>query len=223
MSIVVIGPVTNIARAIMADPTFPSKIKEIVYMGGSFYLPGNSSASAEFNWWADPGCGQDRGPTAMGRHSTEAYELYGNQIIDGLEANHNTGAMPLDLYDQMVANTFPGIQELFLKREAAITERGGTNFAPSNIWDLYAAAYLIDPSIVLSWNDDPRPEDGVPQDIYGVYVDVDSNMGENYGRSTAYREEVGPVGARKGAIMNFIDEEKFWNDIVVPLATGQGE
>jgi inosine-uridine nucleoside N-ribohydrolase len=223
ISLVVIGPVTNIARAIMADPTFPSKIKQIVYMGGSFYLPGNSSASAEFNWWADPDAAKIAVRQQWGDTSTEAYELYGNQIIDGLEANHNTGAMPLDLYEQMVANTFPGIQELFLKREAAITERGGTNFAPSNIWDLYAAAYLIDPSIVLSWNDDPRPEDGVPQDIYGVYVDVDSNMGENYGRSTAYREEVGPVGARKGAIMNFIDEEKFWNDIVVPLATGQGE
>ena len=44
--IAAIGPLTNIARAIMKDPTFPSKVKEIVYMGGSFYIPGNSSASA---------------------------------------------------------------------------------------------------------------------------------------------------------------------------------
>lgn len=54
LTVVAIGPLTNIARAIMKDPTFPSKVEEMVYMGGSFYLPGNSSAAAEFNWWADP-------------------------------------------------------------------------------------------------------------------------------------------------------------------------
>jgi len=218
ITLVVIGPVTNIARAIMADPTFPSKVKQIVYMGGSFYLPGNSSAAAEFNWWADPDAAKIAVRQQWGDTDSQTYELHGNQVIAGLEANHNTGGMPPDLYTQMVEDTFPGIQELFLKREQEIADGGGTNFAPSNIWDLFAAAYAIDPAIVLSWNDDPRPEDGVPQDIYGVYVDVDSDMGSSYGKSIAYDDETGPVGARKAAIENFIDEEKFWNDIVYPLS-----
>lgn len=217
VTLVVIGPVTNIARAIMKDPTFSSKVKEIAYMGGSFYLPGNSSASAEFNWWADPDAAKIAVRAPWGDPDSETWQSYGNQMIAGLEANANTGAMPEDLYRVMVDNTFPGIQELFAKREAGIEARGGTSFGPSNIWDLFAAAWVIDPSIVLSWNDDPRPEGDVPQPIYGVYVDVNTNTGIDFGRSTAFSETQGPVGAQKAAIQNYIDEDKFWNEIVLPL------
>ncbi len=40
VKLVAIGPLTNIARAILKDPSFPSKVAEIVYMGGAFYVPG---------------------------------------------------------------------------------------------------------------------------------------------------------------------------------------
>ncbi|MGD8485953.1 MAG: nucleoside hydrolase [Chloroflexota bacterium] len=217
VTVVAIGPLTNIARAIMKDPTFPSKVKEMVYMGGSFYLPGNSSASAEFNWWADPEAAKVAVRQQWGDPESESYASYGNQVIAGLEANANTGAMPEDLYREMVDGTYPGIQELFLAREEA-REAQGRPITIGNIWDLFAAAYVIDPSIVLSWNDDPRPEGDVPQPIYGVYVDVDTNDGLDYGRSLAFREDVGPVGTQKAAIENFIDEEKFWTELVVPLS-----
>lgn len=216
VTLVVIGPVTNIARAIMEDPTFPSKVKEIAYMGGSFYLPGNSSASAEFNWWGDPDAAKISVRQQWGDPESESYQVYGNQMITGLEANENTGAMPEDLYLEMVANTYPGMRELFDARDES-RKAEGRDLAPSNIWDLFAAAWVIEPSIVLSWNDAPRPEDGVPQPISGVYVDVNMEMGPDYGRSIAYREDVGPVGTRKAAIQNFIDEEKFWNEVVLPL------
>jgi inosine-uridine nucleoside N-ribohydrolase len=218
VTIVAIGPLTNIARAIMLDPTFPSKVKEIAYMGGSFYQPGNSSASAEFNWWADPDAAKISVRQQWGDPESESYQLYGNQMIAGLEANANTGGMPEDLYYQMVENTYPGMQELFLANEQRIADGGWGSVVPDNIWDLFAAAWVIDPAIVLSWNDAPRPEDGVPQPISGVYVDVNSEMGIDYGRSTAFSEDTGPVGARKAAIQNFIDEEKFWNEIVYPLS-----
>jgi inosine-uridine nucleoside N-ribohydrolase len=217
VTIVAIGPLTNIARAIMADPTFPSKVKEIAYMGGSFYLPGNSSASAEFNWWADPDAAKISVRQQWGDLESESYQVHGNQMIAGLEANENTGGMPEDLYYQMVENTWPGMQELFHAREAAIEAGAWGTIAPDNIWDLFAAAWVIDPSIVLSWNNAPRPEDGTPQPISGVFIDVNSEMGIDYGRATAFSEDIGPVGARKAAIQNFIDEDKFWNDVVVPL------
>ena len=217
LTVVAIGPLTNIARAIMKDPTFPSKVKEMVYMGGSFYLPGNSSASAEFNWWADPEAAKVAVRQQWGDPGSESFASYGNQMIAGLEANANTGAMPEDQYHEMVEGTFPGIQELFLAREES-RKAQGRPITIGNIWDLFAAAYVIDPSIVLSWNDDPRPEGDVPQPIYGVYVDVDTNDGLDYGRSLAFREDVGPVGTQKAAIQNFIDEEKFWTEVVVPLS-----
>lgn len=53
MTLVPVGPLTNIAVAIRADPRICKKIKEIMIMGGGS-LVNNSSPSAEFNIWADP-------------------------------------------------------------------------------------------------------------------------------------------------------------------------
>ena len=111
VTIVAIGPLTNIARAIMQDPTFASKVKEIAYMGGSFYMPGNSSATAEFNWWADPDAAKISVRQQWGDTASESYQAYGNQMIAGLEANANTGGMPEDLYYQMVEDTYPGMAD----------------------------------------------------------------------------------------------------------------
>lgn len=219
ITIVAVGPLTNITRAILKDPTFPSKVDRIVYMGGAFYVPGNSSASAEFNWWADPEAAKISLRSRWGDQQSEDFASYGNQVISGLEANENTGGMPEDLYREMVDGTFPGIRKLWVEREERLKERGATSFGPGNVWDLFAAAYVIDPSIVLSWNDAPRPDDGVPQEISGVYVDVNAEMGLDYGRSLAFTDEKGPVGAQKAAIQNHIDEDKFWKEIVVPLST----
>lgn len=217
VTVVAIGPLTNIARAIMEDPTFPSKVREIVYMGGAFYVPGNSSATAEFNWWADPDAAKMSVRAQWGDPSSDSYANHGNQVVSGLEANENTGGMPEGLYRQMVDSTFPGIRDMWLAREERLKANGREMFGPSNVWDLFAAAYVIDPSIVLSWNDAPRPEDGVPQPISGVHIDVNSEMGIDYGRSTAFKADLGPVGTQKAAIQSFIDEAKFWNEIVVPL------
>ena len=217
VTIVAIGPLTNIARAIMADPTFSQNVKQIAYMGGSFYLPGNSSASAEFNWWADPDAAKIAVRSQWGDPESETYKLYGNQMIDGLEANWNTGPMPEDLYPKMVADTFPGIAALFQKREEEIKASGWGSIVPDNIWDRFAAGWVIDPSIVLSRNDSPRSDDGVPQPMSGVYVDVNSEYGIDYGKSTAFTADLGPVATQKAAIQNFIDEQKFWFDLVYPL------
>jgi purine nucleosidase len=225
VTIVAIGPLTNIARAILKDPTFSSKVKEIVYMGGAFFVPGNANAAAEFNWWADPDAAKISVRAQWGDAKSESYKTYGNQVIAGLEANNHTSAMPDDLYRQMVNNSPPGIKKLWLANEASIKAQGGTKFAPQSVWDLFAAAYVIDPSIVLAWNTSPRPANRVPQPIYGVYVDVDSEMGPDYGHSLAFTDndvdgggkaKGGPVGTKLAAIENYIDEDKFWTEVVLP-------
>ena len=48
------GPLTNIARAIIQNPEGMKKLKEIIIMGGAFNVPGNVTAVAEFNIYADP-------------------------------------------------------------------------------------------------------------------------------------------------------------------------
>jgi len=55
LTIVAIGPLTNIAAAINLDPDLPSKVKEIVIMGGVFLGHTNSEVKpGEFNFFVDP-------------------------------------------------------------------------------------------------------------------------------------------------------------------------
>ena len=53
ITLVPVGPLTNIAMAIQKAPAMLEKIPEIVIMGGA-HDHGNSTASAEFNIWLDP-------------------------------------------------------------------------------------------------------------------------------------------------------------------------
>ena len=53
ITLVPVGPLTNIAMAITADPGFVKTVPEVVIMGGAHYS-GNVTPSAEFNAWADP-------------------------------------------------------------------------------------------------------------------------------------------------------------------------
>jgi purine nucleosidase len=64
ITLVPTGPLTNIAMAIVKDPSILPKIREIVLMGGAMREGGNQSPSAEFNILVDPhaahvvfGCG----------------------------------------------------------------------------------------------------------------------------------------------------------------------
>jgi purine nucleosidase len=55
MTLVCIGPLTNIAVALKLDPDLPEKIKDLVVMGGAIYSRGNTpNISAEFNTYTDP-------------------------------------------------------------------------------------------------------------------------------------------------------------------------
>ncbi|HKF86190.1 MAG TPA: nucleoside hydrolase, partial [Candidatus Limnocylindrales bacterium] len=53
ITLVPVGPLTNIATAIQKEPRILDRIPEIVIMGGA-HDHGNSTASAEFNIWLDP-------------------------------------------------------------------------------------------------------------------------------------------------------------------------
>ncbi|KAF2703276.1 Inosine/uridine-preferring nucleoside hydrolase [Pleomassaria siparia CBS 279.74] len=55
ISLLAIGPLTNIALAMRQDPSIVPLIKQTVIMGGQMYDPGNAYRGAgETNWWFDP-------------------------------------------------------------------------------------------------------------------------------------------------------------------------
>lgn len=49
-----LGPLTNIALALIREPAIAPRIREIVLMGGGFFEGGNTTPAAEFNIFVDP-------------------------------------------------------------------------------------------------------------------------------------------------------------------------
>ncbi|KAG8886693.1 hypothetical protein FRB98_001097 [Tulasnella sp. 332] len=49
-----VGPLTNISKAISQSPSTFAKARRLVSMGGTLDVPGNTSATSEFNFFADP-------------------------------------------------------------------------------------------------------------------------------------------------------------------------
>ncbi|XP_067888893.1 nucleoside hydrolase-like [Heterodontus francisci] len=54
VSLVAIGPLTNVALAFKMDHTFPSKLRHLYIMGGNMEGRGNVTVCSEFNFAADP-------------------------------------------------------------------------------------------------------------------------------------------------------------------------
>lgn len=54
LTIVCIGPLTNIAMAAIKDPRFVDNVKALYIMGGSNNARGNITAAAEYNFYVDP-------------------------------------------------------------------------------------------------------------------------------------------------------------------------
>jgi len=123
ITLVPVGPLTNIATAIQKEPRILDRIPEIVIMGGA-HDHGNSTASAEFNIWLDPeaarivvNCGRPirmipldathralvsgddcRALRALGTPAGEAAARFTEKRIDGYDATqpmHRAGAAPV--------------------------------------------------------------------------------------------------------------------------------
>lgn len=73
--LVPVGPLTNVAIALTLEPSLAKRLAGISIMGGA-YGPGNTTAAAEFNIWADPEAAQ------------VVFESGANLILAGLEVTH---------------------------------------------------------------------------------------------------------------------------------------
>jgi purine nucleosidase len=59
ITVIAIGPLTNLAVAINIEPRFADAVKEIVVMGGTYFRNlGWGSLPSEFNFWLDPEAAQ---------------------------------------------------------------------------------------------------------------------------------------------------------------------
>ncbi len=82
ITLVLTGPLTNIAMALTKSPDIAAKIKQIVLMGGAMREGGNTTPSAEFNIYVDP-------------HAADVVLRCGRPIVMfGLDVTHQVMTTP---------------------------------------------------------------------------------------------------------------------------------
>ncbi len=184
VTVIPIGPCTNLAIAIRIAPEIIPLIKRVVYMGGAFDVPGNTTPAAEFNWWFDP---------EAAKMSVRA--PFADQLIVGLDVCEKY-RFNKEIFERITAVDTP-IAKMFKQKYGPQFEKnpGYTRL----VWDTIAAAVVIDPALIVQ--EETR------------WVDVNSDYGLDYGRSLGYRRQ-GPAGAQKARILMSIDEKRFWNLMV---------
>jgi purine nucleosidase len=94
ISLVFVGPLTNLAVALLLEPELPRMVVQTVIMGGAFEVSGNATRWAEFNIAVDPEAARvvaesDLDATWIGldvTHSANLYRSDWEQIGDGSSA-----------------------------------------------------------------------------------------------------------------------------------------
>ncbi len=54
VTLVAVGPLTNVALAVLREPDLPRLVRRLVIMGGAFRTPGNTTPTSEWNIHVDP-------------------------------------------------------------------------------------------------------------------------------------------------------------------------
>jgi inosine-uridine nucleoside N-ribohydrolase len=166
ITILAIGPMTNIALALRMKPEIETKIKRIVFMGGNVRVAGNASPTAEFNFFFDPEAAR-----IVLRSRIPQKVMFGLDIC-------NTAPIRKAQFDQVATVRTP-VTDLF--REDLGNRYPGFLTHPQGVaymWDSLAAAYLIDPGFVTKSE--------------SRYLDVMTAWGKFYGSTVPLDRRVAP-------------------------------
>ncbi len=136
ITLVPIGPLTNIAMALKLEPRIVQATKRVVLMGGTAFAPGNVSPVAEANIWNDPEAaaivfGANWEVTMVGLDVTLPVVMH-RQYISELAASKTS-------YAELIARIVPHYQAF----HAAAYQTDGA----MHTHDPTAIAYLIRPEL----------------------------------------------------------------------------
>ena len=135
ITLVPMGPLTNIGQAFTKDPSIVEKVEQIVLMGGAMREGGNYSPSAEFNILVDP-------------HAADIVFRAGRPItVMGLDVTHQVLATPqrrdrIRAIDNEAARATVGMLDFFNRHD---TVKYGSMGAP--LHDPCTVAFLLQPEL----------------------------------------------------------------------------
>jgi inosine-uridine nucleoside N-ribohydrolase len=190
LTIVAVGPLTNVASALQTDPRVRERIERIAIMGGAIGL-GNRTPSAEFNIHVDP-------------EAADVVLRAGVPVtLVPLEVTHLALATEdvlarIDALGTPVARMAVALMSFF-----AETYERVFGFGAPAVHDPCAVATVIDPSIV-----ELRP----------MSVVIDTTDGPSAGRTAC--DVYGVTGADPNALVGVgIDAGRFWELMIGALST----
>lgn len=183
VTIAEIGPCMNLAAAVEKAPEIVPLIKQVIYMGGAFFVQGNVTPAAEFNIWYDP----ESAKTAFRSE-------FQKQII-----------VPLDVTNKVVFDREHGEKIASLFSETPYFELWDRDWIAQGfaedenflayLWDVLVAAILMDSDCVT--------------DTAEYLVDVNDDYSLSYGETLAYPVN-GPAGSQKAGIVLDINQDTVW-------------
>ena len=140
ISLCPLGPLTNIASAILKQPKIVSRIKKIVLMGGAYFEVGNITPAAEFNIFVDPDAAKI------------VFEAGIDMVVMPLDVTHKALVTEKrnEAFRQLKSPVGIAVAEMTDFFERFDKEKYGSSAAP--LHDPCVTAYLIDPKIFSGKN-----------------------------------------------------------------------
>ena len=138
ITLVAVGPLTNLALLVREHPDLMAKVREIVIMGGASHADGNVTPSAEFNIYADP-------------HAAAIVLDCGRPItLHGLDVTHQVLGTPVHA-ERLAATGGEAARRLAPLLHPAAGSRG-PRFGPdrSPLHDPCTIAWLLHPELFRS-------------------------------------------------------------------------
>lgn len=86
ITLVAVGPLGNLSRALELEPRLPQLLRQVIIMGGTLFEPGNVSEFAEANIWSDPHAAQ------------QVFNASWALTMVGLDVTHRV-ILPVSLFD----------------------------------------------------------------------------------------------------------------------------
>lgn len=191
ITLVLVGPQSNFATALRADPTIIQQVEEIIIMGGGFEER-NSSSSAEFNFFMDPEAAQivlncGASITLIPLDATHHAVLSIDDVKQMRSWNTTIGNFVADITEERI-RAYDTFQPLFKPNSASMH-------------DALCIIYLLNPAVIT-------------ESAY-LHVDVVIGGGPSDGQSVIDNRP--DIGKKKNCLVCFRTDDEMFSKMLLDI------